>query len=157
MKSNWNTIKNYYTTHNISLEKLAKKFKVSKGAIYEHSTKEQWVMLRDKKLSEINAKVEQKLIEKEINRKVAENEKHIELYDRATRIIEKMLELYQERIETSNVNKIKVSPDALERLISCIEKVQKGQRLALNIGADASEGIKEDEIRIIEGLNENKI
>ena len=156
MRPDWVKIKNFYITHNIPLRDLAKKFKVSASGVMEHSKKEGWVKLKEEKQVEINASVEQKMTEKEVSRKVAENEKHIELYDSGLRIVEGILKLYMKKLEISDVNRVKVSPDALEKVFSCIEKAQKGQRLALNIGADEAEKT-EDDIKIIEGLNEDKI
>lgn len=157
MSIDWIKIKNYYITRSVSLEELAKKFKVSLTQIKAHSAKEGWVKEKADKRAEIDQKTNQKLTEKEVNRKVAENERHIELYDNGLKIVEGILKLYMKKLEISDVNRVKVSPDALEKVFSCIEKAQKGQRLALNIGADDSEDKKDDEIKIIEGLNEDKI
>lgn len=157
MKIDWIKIKNYYITRSVSLEEIAKKFKVSMSAVKMHCREEGWVKEKENKKSEIDQTVNQKMTEKEVNRKVAENERHIELYDNGLKIVEGILRLYMQKLEISDVNRVKVSPDALEKVFSCIEKAQKGQRLALNIGADDSEEKKDDEIKIIEGLNEDKI
>ena len=147
-KIDWMKIKHDYLFKNISLKKLAEKYGVSYSQVFKHSKDEQWVRLKEENRSEIEAKTEQKLQEKEIERKVAKNEKHIELFDFGIEIVEKILHSYKE--------KGKVSPDKLEKLFSCIEKAQKGQRLALNM---EKEDISDTEPKFVylDNLDENKL
>ena len=84
-------IKHDYLFKNISLKKLADKYGVSYSQVFKHSKDEEWVRLKDEKQREISDKAEKKLTEKEIARKVAKNEKHIELYDGINEIAEGIL------------------------------------------------------------------
>jgi len=156
MRKDWIKIKNYYITHNISLERLAEKYGASISAVNKHCRLEKWTEEKAQKKQEIDKKVSEKLTEKEIDRKVRANEKHIELYDNGLEIVEGLLKLYKEKLALSSANKVKVSADALDKVLSCIEKVQKGQRLALNIEKDA-EADKTPKFVMVENLDLNKL
>ena len=147
-KIDWMKIKHDYLFKNISLKKLADKYGVSYSQVFKHSKDEEWVRLKDEKQREIEVKIEQKLEEKEIARKVAKNEKHLELFDNGLELVEMLLQMYK--------NKGKVSPDKLEKVFSCIEKAQKGQRLALNM---EKEDITDTEPKfvMVENLDLNKL
>lgn len=155
-KIDWMKIKHDYLFKNIPLKKLADKYGVSYSQVFKHSKDEEWVRLRDEKRREIGVETEQKLTEKEIARKVAKNEKHIELYEDGIEIIEGLLKLYKEKLALSNANRVKVSADALEKVLSCIEKAQKGQRLALNMEKEAPTN-EEPKLVMVENLDLNKL
>ena len=127
MSYDWIKIKNYYITHEISLKKLAKKFKVGMAALSEHSRKEKWVELKQKKHDEISKKAEQKITECEINKKVAANTLHTELYDKGLEVINMLLEMYMNDIKEGK-KKTKASACNIDYLMSAVAKAQKGQR-----------------------------
>lgn len=151
MRKDWIKIKNDYITHEISLEELAKKYKVSVGAVNKHCRLEKWVEQKKAKSQEINDKVSEKITEKTVNRKVAANEKSIEQFDKLSKIIDMTLESYM-----NQKDKTKIKPYNLDYLASIITKIQKGQRLSLNIGANDSTD-SAPEVMIIKGLDDDKI
>ncbi len=152
----WIKIKNDYIHSKISIPKLAKKYKVSERQITRHSVSEEWVKLRAENEKIVAEESHKKLQEKEIARKVAKNEKHIELYEEGIELVEKLLGFYKQKLADSNANKVKLSPDKLEKIFTCIEKAQKGQRLALNM-EDKSEVDDMPKMIMVENLDLNKI
>ena len=87
------------------------------------------------------------------------NQKHIEFYDKALKVLEFMLSEYSREIKYAEFEFIDAPKNAitmLDFLISSIGKVQKGQRLALGLDDDVVVN-EETEINIIEGLCEGKI
>lgn len=142
MKNNWKEIKNYYVHNNVTLEDCAKKFKVSLRTAQTHCSKEKWSDMREEKRAEVAQKSEEKIVD----RKVAVNEKHFELYEKALKVLELLF---------NNTNK-KMSPDVLYQLVKIIREIQQGQRLCLNMGTDEGPATV-PEIRIISGLDVEKI
>ena len=105
MRKDWAKIKSYYITHEeVSLRDIAKKYKVSESAVMEHSKAEGWVEAKEKKRIEIAAEVEQRATEKIINRKVAANELHNELYDK-----EMLLDMYMQELKNPDKRKKKLA------------------------------------------------
>lgn len=154
MRKDWGKIKNYYITHEISLIELAKKYGVSNSAINEHCSKEKWVQLKQKKQREINAKVEAKLTEKEIDKRVRANELHTELYDKGINIISMILDKYEKDLKDGK-KRCGATATNMDYLMSAVAKCQKGQRMSLNI--DGEVGELEPEVAIIKGLDIDKI
>lgn len=107
------------------------------------------------KKRKIEEKVQEKQEERIIKEKDRVNKRHEYLYDMGLDVVEEILEVYkktaQERKKIGNVN-----PFNLEKIFSCIEKAQKGQRLALNIDLEDTEE-KEPEVFVIKGLDLEKI
>ena len=151
MRKDWIKIKNDYITHEISLEELAKKYKASLSQVKKHCSEESWVKLKEEKKTEIEQKTDEILTKKSVDRKVAANEKSIEQFDKLSKIIDMTLESYM-----NTKDKTKIKPYNLDYLASIITKIQKGQRLSLNIGANDNAD-SEPEVRIIKGLDEDKI
>ena len=127
MKNDWIKIKNYYLTHEISLEKLAKKFKCNPATVRKRSATENWVDLKKEKSNEIATKTEQKITECEINKKVAANTLHTELYDKGLEVVNLLLEMYMNDIKEGK-KKTKASACNIDYLMSAVAKAQKGQR-----------------------------
>jgi hypothetical protein len=109
--------------------------------------------ITDKK-RQIETKTQEILENDIIQEKTEANKRHIALYDEGLDIVEKLLKAYKENALQGK--KRGVNPFNLEKIFSCIEKAQKGQRLALNIDAGEAEN-DEPEICIIDGLNITKI
>lgn len=67
----WNKIKTEYVTGDISIGALAKKHKLSKSQVGNHSRAEKWVELREQHRNKISAVTESKTIQKAVNYKDA--------------------------------------------------------------------------------------
>lgn len=158
MRKDWAKIKSYYITHEeVSLRDIAKKYKVSESAVMEHSKAEGWVETKEKKRIEIAAEVEQRATEKIINRKVAANELHNELYDKGLKVAEMLLDMYMQELKNPDKRKKKLANAYnLDFIMKAISNAQKGQRLSLNIGVEDTPD-SQPEVHIIKGLDEDKI
>lgn len=157
MRKDWKAIKNYYISHNISLREIAKKYKVSESAVNEHSKAENWVEAKEKKQSEIAAKVEQKTTEKIIDRKVAANELHNELFEKGLKVAEMLLNMYMSELANPKIEKKKLANAYnLDFVMKAIANAQRGQRQALNIAKDVGDNI-EPEVRVINGIDLKQI
>lgn len=155
MKIDWIKIKNYYIAHDISLEDLAKKYKISVSSVNKHCQREKWVDLKKDKCKEVDKLVSEKTTEKMVDRKVAANEKHYEQYSKLSEIIDLTLANYLEDIKSGDENS-KALPYNLDYLAKIIKEIQRGQRLCLNIGAEDNADAQ-PEVHIIKGLDEDKI
>ena len=155
MRNDWIKIKNYYLSHEISLEDLAKRYKCSMSAVKSHCRKEGWVAAKSKKATEIDQKVCQRIIEQEINRKVKANEKHNELYDKGLEVAELLLNAYLTELKSGKKSK-RANAYNLDFIMKAIANAQKGQRQALNIASDDVENV-EPEVRIINGIDLKQI
>lgn len=154
-KIDWIKIKKDYLFKNIPLRELAEKHKVSFSAVKDHCVKEKWVEQREETQRKIDTETQRKTLDTEIARNVATNEEHISLYNEGLKVVKDILKVYQ--IQASEGKRRgNVNPFNLEKIFSCIEKAQKGQRLALNIDLEDTEE-KEPEVFIIEGINMDKI
>ena len=152
MKNDWIRIKNYYTTRNISLEEIAKKFKVSISAVRKHASQEKWSELKKKKCIEIEQKVDEKITEKEIDKKVKANQLHNELYTKSLEVANRILDSYLEELSSKKKKKRLANAYNLDFITKAIANAQKGQRLALNIENDNIENI-EPKVSFIKGFN----
>lgn len=156
MKNDWIKIKNYYLTHEISLESLSKKYKVSISTLAKRSANEKWSELKNEKRIEIEKKVNEKITNKEIDRKVAANEKHNELYKKGLEVAELLLNQYLEELKSGKKTK-KANAYNLDFIMKAITNAQKGQRLSLKIDDNEDLGNTEPEVFIIKGLDLGKI
>lgn len=154
-KNDWIKIKNYYIHHNISLEDLANKFKVSKSAVFKHSRLENWVGQKESKDREIDKEVSKKLKETEIDEKVKVNKRHNELANKCLDIAEKLLNDFRDDLESGK--KKRATPFNLEFIMKTIANAQKCQRLALSIDNKDTKVIEEPEVHIINGIDIKKI
>lgn len=101
-----------------------------------------------------------KNISNEENEKVDVNCRHITLYNTALDSIEVLLENFFAEIKNYRENPLELSKNliaTLDFLISAIVKIQKGQRLALNMDKNTNLQDSEPQINIIEGINFDKI
>ena len=155
MKIDWIKLKNYYITHEISLEELSKKYKASISVVRQRSAREKWVELRDKKRIEIEQKLNEKTTERMVNRKLAANEAHNELYQKGLEVAKLILDGYLKDLKEGK-RKTNANAYNLDFIMKAIANAQKGQRLSLNIGADDTTNT-EPEVRIINGLDKDKI
>lgn len=154
-KIDWNKIKNDYVFNNFTLRGLADKYGINLSNLSAHCKKEKWIELREEKQNEIKTETERKLRDKEIARRVAVNEEHIQLYNDGLEVVKNILQVYQDQ-SAEFKRRGNVNPFNLEKIFSCIEKAQKGQRLALNIDAeDVTE--TEPDVFIIKGVDTDKI
>ena len=156
MRKDWIKIKNYYLTHEISLEGLSKKYKVSISTLTKRSAKEKWSDLKADKRKEIEAKTEEKITNQVIDEKVRANKRHNELYEKCLDVAEKILNKYMAELE-SGKKKISANAYNLNFVTKSISDAQKGQRLSLNIEAEDSDVKVQPEVLVIEGLDLGKI
>ncbi len=157
MKNDWIKIKNYYIYHSISFEQLAKKFKVSIGTIKEHSRKENWLKFKEEKKTEIEQKVDQKTFELAVDKKIAANELHNELYTKGLEVAKILLDQYLNELQSDKPRrKTKATAYNLDFVMKAIANAQKGQRLSLNI-EKLDTTTPEPEIRIVKGIDMEKI
>jgi len=154
-KIDWNKIKNDYVFNNFTLRGLADKYGINLSNLSAHCKKEKWIELREEKQNEIKTETERKLRDKEIARRVAVNEEHIQLYNDGLEVVKNILQVYQDQ-SAEFKRRGNVNPFNLEKIFSCIEKAQKGQRLALNIDAEEVTE-KEPDVFIIKGVDTDKI
>ena len=92
-------------------------------------------------------------------RKKEVNEKHINFYDKTLSVLEFILDEYSRELVRADIEFLEMPKNSIatmDFLISAIGKVQKGQRLALGLGEEATENL-EPVINIVEGLSETKI
>lgn len=155
MKNDWIKIKNYYIHHSISLEELAKKYKVSISAVRKHSGQEKWSELKKEKATEIEQKVVEKTTKLEIDKKVAANEKHNELFNKGLEVAELLLEQYLSELKQGK-KKTKANAYNLDFIMKAVTNAQKGQRQALNIDKEDTVDI-EPEVNIIKGIDIDSI
>ena len=155
MKNDWIKIKNYYIHHAISLEALAKKFKVSQSAVNKHCRLEGWVMLKEEKSQEIDKEVAEKTKKSVIDKKVRANELHNELFDKGLEVAELLLNQYLSELHEGK-KKTKASAYNLDFVMKAIANAQKGQRLALSIDKEDTT-VEEPEVRIISGIEMSDI
>lgn len=159
MRKDWIKIKNYYLTHEISLEELSKKYKVSISTLTKRSAKEKWSDLKANKRKEIETKAEEKITKQVIDEKVRANQRHNELYEKCLKVADKILDKYMTELESGKKKK-KISATAynLSFVTKSISDAQKGQRLSLHIEDVDTDVIKsEPEVFVIKGLDVGKI
>lgn len=154
-KYDWVKLKNEYLTTEISLRGLAEKHGIPLSTLQSRINKEKWGKEKKEVQHIIETESKQKAISKEIERKTRLNEQHINLYNEGLNVVTELLAVYkdtaQQRKKRGNVN-----PFNLEKIFQCIERAQKGQRLALNMDS-IKEEIDEPEINFVEGLDISKI
>ena len=124
------------------------------ACLSKHCSEEKWVELKQKKHDEISIKAEQKITQREIDKKVAANELHTKVYGKGLKLLDKLLDMGVEELKSLKPGKkIKIAtPHNLNLIMQAIANAQKGQRLALNI--DDKDVFKdvEPEIAIIQGI-----
>lgn len=155
MRNDWIKIKNYYIHNAISLEELAKKYKVSTSAVNKHCRLEKWVEQKEAKSKEIDAEVAEKTKKSVVDKKVKANELHNELFDKGLEVAELLLNQYLAELHEGK-KKTKASAYNLDFIMKAIANAQKGQRLALSIDKDNTT-VEEPEIRIINGIDLKEI
>lgn len=154
-KNDWIKIKNYYIHHSISLEDLAKKYKVSVSSVNKHCRLEKWVDQKEAKEQEIDREVAEKTKKSVVDRKVQANEKHNELFDKGLEVAELLLNQYLAELKEGK-KKTKASAYNLDFVMKAIANAQKGQRQALNIDDKDVENV-EPEVHIINGIDLKQI
>lgn len=160
-KHDWDKYREEYIYSNCSLPDLVKKYGVSLSQLGLRASKEKWVELREAKREEIKKEVEKISTESEIERRRKLNETHLALYDESLELVRSLLDDYKEyqrRVKAGELKK-SLSPFNLEKIFICLEKAQRGQRLAL--GCDSKKDIEEEktepEVKYIANLDIDKI
>jgi len=88
------------------------------------------------------------------------NNRHVQLYNSAMDSIEILLDKFGQEIKSFNDNPLELSKNliaTLDFIISAIAKIQKGQRLALDLDKEPALTNNEPQINIIENLDYKKI
>jgi hypothetical protein len=160
-KHDWDKYKEEYIFSNCSLPDLVKKYGVSLSQLGKVAKKGNWVELRKQKKEEIAKEVEKTTTESEIERRKKINEAHLELYDEGLELVRSLLDDYkdyQRRVKSGELKK-SLSPFNLEKIFICLEKAQRGQRLALGCDSKNSveESDKEPEVCYIANLDIEKV
>ena len=91
-----------------------------------------------------------------IDKKVAANEKHNELFSKGLEVAELLLNQYLSELHEGK-KKTKASAYNLDFVMKAIANAQKGQRLSLNIDKEETVTKTEPELRIINGIDINDI
>ena len=152
MKPKWDEIREYYITHpECSHKDLVKKFDITMSALRDRSVKEKWVAKREAYQSEVRAEVERKSKEQEIQRRLAANEKHNNMYDKLLSAAENLLAVFEEAGETKKFNRATTAAN-LAYLAEVVQKAQKGQRTALNMNDESSQDTSPQINFVIEGI-----
>ena len=99
-KNDWIEIKNYYLHNSVSLLEISKKYKISLTTVKYHCRKEKWREQKKLKNAEIDKQLSDALIKKEVDRRIAANEKHNELYGKCLEVAELLLNGYLEALRT---------------------------------------------------------
>jgi D-serine deaminase-like pyridoxal phosphate-dependent protein len=155
IKYDWARLRAEYTTTDISLRALAEKYKLSLNTLKARSSKEEWSIKKSEAEHTITTEVHQKTVNAVIQDKVAQNLLHISFYNGALEVLESILSRYKIMAKDEKLIK-KINVFNLEKIFSCIEKAQKGQRLALGMDNEEAD-IKEPEVHVVEGLDIAKI
>lgn len=158
-KYDWIAIKNEYCTTSISYRGLCEKYNIPFSTLRYRASKEKWVKEKDNIQHKIGTVSAQKITDIVIDEKVKINQRHSDLYEKGSALIEFWLDYYQEELmkfKSGEIQKPKASPYSLDFLMSSVQKIQKGQRLANNIENEDTGNIEPD-ILIIEGIDNNKI
>ena len=158
-KHDWDKYKEEYIYSNLSLPDLVRKYGVSLSQLGKVAKKGNWVELKKIKKEEIAKEVEKKSTENEIDRRVAINEEHLELFKQGLNLVKSILkeyEDYQNKIKNGETD-VPLNPANLEKIFNCIDKGQKGQRLALGLDKKEEAEEKAPEIRYINNLDISKI
>lgn len=88
------------------------------------------------------------------------NCRHVNLFDTALESVEILLKNFLIEIRNYNENPLELSKNiiaTLDFLISAIGKIQKGQRLALNLDKNMTLQDYEPQINVIEGIDFEKV
>lgn len=159
-KIDWNKIKKDYVFSNCSIPDLVKKYKISQSTLGLRASREKWVELRKEQAKEIDKALIENATQSEIEKRKKINEAHLELYDEGLELVRSLLDDYkdyQRRVKSGELKK-SLSPFNLEKIFICLEKAQRGQRLALGCDRkEVEESDKEPEIKYIANLDIDKI
>lgn len=151
----WTKLENEYISTDVSVRKIAEKYKLNETTVFRQSKKRNWVQKKQNFASKVQAKVMQKIENKEVDKKIAANEKHTQLFDKGLEVAELLLNQYIEDLKTGK-KKTQANAYNLDFVMKAIANAQKGQRISLKI--DTNDDIDTTpEINVIEGLNINKI
>ena len=130
---NWIKIRTEYETTNTSYRKIAAKYEVSFNTLQCVAKREDWVKCKKETQDKILTKTRQKTVLKEVNR----NTRLLSISDLATDAIEEYFKrkhykyhLHKDLLGITGVYLDVADTKALSNMVSALERVQKGQRLA---------------------------
>lgn len=158
-KHDWVSLKTEYLTTNVSIRGLARKYDISYNTLNSRSNKERWADEKREVQSRITAQTQQKVVDSVVDEKVLANSRHNELFNKSGEVIDFLLgQLLEEipRVRAGALKKGRATAHSMDFLLSAILKLQKGQRVALNIEVEDL-GVSEPEVLIIGGLDIEKI
>lgn len=94
VKKDWNKIKKYYVSHpEVSVADIAKKYDLSVSTITWHASREKWTDARESYKKKFDEKLEEKLLEENVNRTAA---RLIEINEVADKLLEKLSQAVEE-------------------------------------------------------------
>jgi len=157
-KLNWN-LEELRKEFLIGNYKTLKEFAETKGLNY-NSLKNKakgWLQEKAKLLEEKNKKVIERVIEQRIEKEADYNLAHLRAWDELLAIVMEVLRNKEQHLMTRNG---KINIYALERVANILEKIQRGQRLAL--GLDEQQQKQSEEIlvklqQIVGALNDGNV
>lgn len=123
---NWLKIKNEYITTDIGQRPLAKKHGVPFNTLRDRANREKWHDAKTEYRNNVGTKTEQKL-EQRAEQEADRNVLHLETWDA-------LLKKIQDLIRRG------VSSDDITKLATALDKLQKGQRLALGLDKGKTPG-----------------
>lgn len=140
---NWIKIRTEYETTNTSYRKISAKYEVSFNTLQDRAKREEWVKLKKVAHDKITIQTRQKVISKIVDR----NSRFLNISDMATDAIEEYLKdkHYKQHVIKYKYYDAEGKPDkeeltsvvldvadtkALANMVSSLDKIQKGQRLA---------------------------
>lgn len=158
MKINWN-LEELKKEFLIGDYKTLKEFAEAKGLNYSslRNKAKGWLQEKAKLLQEKNKKVIEKVLEQRIEKETDYNLAHLKAWDELLNIVLEVLHNKEQHLMTRNG---KINIYALERVANILEKIQKGQRLAL--GLDEQQQKQSEEIltklqQIVGALNDDNV
>jgi hypothetical protein len=126
---NWLRLRAEYITSDISQRALAQKYNVSFNTLKTIANKEKWNGLRQQHNNNVTTKAEKKLeivAEKQAAAVIDYNAEHLKAW---SKVLEKVNALLDKGVDA----------DSLQKLTSSLDRMQKGQRLALGQPTESTE------------------
>lgn len=149
-KFDWNELKKEFLLGDY---KSLKEFAEKKGLKYNSDFRKKAAGWREEKLTRNRQKTDkiiEKVIEKQIEQEVDWNTAHLNAWGELLNIINEILKARDEQLSKDG----KLNIYALEKIANILEKIQKGQRLALGLDSQtetSSDSLKE----LVEAIKES--
>lgn len=145
MAYNWSKLKTKFITGDYaSLKDFAEREGVPYSLVRKNANK--WIEEKRTKEKQKGNKIADRIIDKQVDRAVAINERHLSIYD-------KLLGIVEDALSTSNgieaVRGIDSVYKCIKGLSDVVDKAQKGQRLALGMDKEDDNPKGADNVSVI--------